>query len=151
MIGRVVAVTTITALTVIGILPAFSRSEEMPPIEAGIATAVALRGLRYQLEPFPTPPPPPPDPWPDIEDTPSDATWDRVAQCESNGNWSINTGNGYYGGLQFTLTSWRAVGGTGYPHQASRDEQIYRADRLWTIQGWNAWPGCAAKLGFEWE
>ena len=127
----------------------------MPPIEAGIATAVALRGLRYQLEPFPTPPttepPPPPQGWPDIDGTPSDATWDRVAQCESNGRWDINTSNGYYGGLQFSLTSWRAVGGTGYPHQASRDEQIYRADRLWTIQGWGAWPGCAAKLGFEWE
>lgn len=75
--------------------------------------------------------------------------WDRLAQCESSGNWSINTGNGYYGGLQFTLSSWRAVGGTGYPHQASKAEQIARAEKLKAIQGWGAWPACTAKLGLR--
>ena len=53
--------------------------------------------------------------------TPSGSVWDRLAQCESGGNWSINTGNGYYGGLQFSLSTWRAYGGDGYPHQASRE------------------------------
>lgn len=72
--------------------------------------------------------------------------WDQLAICESGGNWSINTGNGFYGGLQFTLSSWRAVGGAGYPHQASRSEQIARAEKLQTIQGWGAWPACSAKL-----
>ena len=75
------------------------------------------------------------------------STWDRLAECESNGNWSINTGNGYYGGLQFNLSSWQAVGGSGYPHQASKSEQIARAEKLRAIQGWGAWPACSAKLG----
>lgn len=75
--------------------------------------------------------------------------WDRLAQCEAGGNWSINTGNGYYGGLQFTLGSWRAVGGTGYPHQASKSEQIARGEILKARQGWGAWPACTAKLGLR--
>lgn len=75
------------------------------------------------------------------------SVWDRLAQCESGGNWSINTGNGFYGGLQFTLSSWQAVGGSGYPHQASRDEQIARAKILQARQGWGAWPACSARLG----
>ena len=75
------------------------------------------------------------------------SVWHQLAACESGGNWSINTGNGYYGGLQFSLSSWRAVGGAGYPHEASAGEQIVRGQRLQAIQGWGAWPGCAAKLG----
>lgn len=66
----------------------------------------------------------------------------RMAGCESGGRWSIATGNGFYGGLQFTLSSWRAVGGRGYPHHASRLEQMYRAVRLMRVQGWGAWPVC---------
>jgi uncharacterized protein YabE (DUF348 family) len=74
--------------------------------------------------------------------------WDSLAQCESGGNWAINTGNGYYGGLQFNLGTWRAYGGTGYPHQASRETQIAVATRLRDASGgYGAWPGCAAKLG----
>ena len=75
------------------------------------------------------------------------ATWDRLARCESSGNWSINTGNGYYGGLQFSLSSWRWVGGSGYPHRASKAEQIRRAELLLARQGWGAWPACSRKLG----
>ena len=73
--------------------------------------------------------------------------WDRLAQCESGGNWSINSGNGYYGGLQFTLSTWRSVGGSGYPHQASREEQIAGGKILQARSGWGQWPACAAKLG----
>lgn len=75
--------------------------------------------------------------------------WDQIAACESGGNWSINTGNGFYGGLQFTLASWQAVGGTGYPNQASPSEQIARAVILQSRQGWGAWPACSAKLGLR--
>lgn len=75
------------------------------------------------------------------------SVWDRLAACESGGNWAINTGNGYYGGLQFMLSTWRAVGGQGYPHQNSREEQIYRAEILLARSGWGQWPQCAAKLG----
>ncbi len=75
--------------------------------------------------------------------------WDAIARCESGGNWAINTGNGYYGGLQFTLSSWRGVGGSGYPNEASREEQIARAEMLRARQGWGAWPACTAKLGLR--
>lgn len=73
--------------------------------------------------------------------------WDAIARCESGGNWAINTGNGYYGGLQFTLSSWRAVGGSGYPNEASPAEQIARAQMLQARQGWGAWPVCSVKAG----
>lgn len=73
--------------------------------------------------------------------------WDRLAACESSGNWAADTGNGFYGGLQFTPSSWHAVGGEGYPNQASKAEQIARAEQLQAIQGWGAWPACSAKIG----
>ena len=75
------------------------------------------------------------------------ATWDALAQCESGGNWSINTGNGFYGGLQFTQQSWNGVGMSGSPVTASRAQQIEAGERLLAIQGWGAWPACSAKLG----
>lgn len=77
------------------------------------------------------------------------SVWDRIAACESGGNWAISTGNGFYGGLQFTLSSWRGVGGSGYPNEASREEQIARAQMLQARQGWGAWPACTAKLGIR--
>lgn len=79
-----------------------------------------------------------------------DATWDKVAQCESGGNWSINTGNGYSGGLQFAPSTWKAYGGTTYApaaHQASRAQQIAVAERVLAGQGWGAWPVCSRKAG----
>jgi hypothetical protein len=82
--------------------------------------------------------------------TPSNgSTWDRLAQCESGGRWNINTGNGFYGGLQFTASSWHAVGGSGLPNSASREEQIMRAEMLKARQGWGAWPACSVKLGLR--
>ncbi|MFI6471740.1 transglycosylase family protein [Streptomyces sp. NPDC050516] len=72
-------------------------------------------------------------------------TWDAVAQCESGGNWSINTGNGYYGGLQFSQSSWAAAGGTQYASRAdlaTKGQQIATAEKLLAIQGPGAW-GCA--------
>ncbi len=74
--------------------------------------------------------------------------WDRLAQCESGGNWAINTGNGYYGGLQFSLSTWRAYGGTGLPSQHSRETQIAIATKLRDASGgYGAWPHCSSKLG----
>ncbi|WP_433262105.1 transglycosylase family protein [Actinosynnema sp. CS-041913] len=69
--------------------------------------------------------------------------WDAVAQCESSGNWSISTGNGYYGGLQFLPSTWKANGGTGMPNEASREEQIRVAENVLRTQGPGAWPNCA--------
>jgi LysM repeat protein len=77
------------------------------------------------------------------------SVWDRLAQCESGGNWGINTGNGFYGGLQFTQSSWHAAGGSGSPQNASRSEQIRVAQRLQQMQGWGAWPTCSRKVGLR--
>ncbi len=68
--------------------------------------------------------------------------WSGVANCESGGNWYINTGNGYYGGVQFLLSTWRSVGGQGYPHQNSPGEQAYRAEILKNRSGLGQWPVC---------
>ena len=79
-----------------------------------------------------------------------DSVWDRVAQCESSGNWNINTGNGFFGGLQFTSSTWRAFGGAqfaGSANQASREQQIVVAERVLAGQGWGAWPVCSRKAG----
>lgn len=70
-----------------------------------------------------------------------------IAYCESNGDWSIDTGNGYYGGLQFSLRSWAGVGGHGNPAHHSRLEQMYRAVLLQHVQGWGAWPRCRRAAG----
>ncbi len=70
--------------------------------------------------------------------------WDAIAQCESGGNWSINTGNGAYGGLQFKQATWSANGGTGSPATASRAEQIRVAENVLQSQGLKAWPKCGA-------
>lgn len=67
----------------------------------------------------------------------------RIAWCESTNRWHLNTGNGFFGGLQFTKRSWRAVGGRGLPHQHSKLEQLYRGVLLERLQGWGAWPVCA--------
>ncbi|GAA1138452.1 SH3 domain-containing protein [Nesterenkonia lutea] len=75
--------------------------------------------------------------------------WDKLAQCESGQNWKIDTGNGFYGGVQFSPESWEAVGGSGFPHEASKEEQIKRAYMLYKKQGWNAWPLCNQKLGLS--
>lgn len=80
----------------------------------------------------------------------TDAVWDKVAQCESGGNWAINTGNGYSGGLQFAPSTWKGFGGTQFApsaHQATRAEQIVVAERVLAKQGWGAWPTCSKKAG----
>ncbi|MER6615257.1 transglycosylase family protein [Streptomyces xantholiticus] len=75
--------------------------------------------------------------------------WDAVAQCESGGDWSINTGNGYYGGLQFSASTWAAYGGTAYAStadQASKAQQIEIAEKVLAGQGKGAWPSCGVGL-----
>jgi hypothetical protein len=71
--------------------------------------------------------------------------WDAIAACESGGNWSTATGNGYYGGLQFTMGTWHANGGSGSPSQASREEQIRVAENVLRSQGIKAWPVCGRR------
>lgn len=77
------------------------------------------------------------------------STWDAIAQCESGGDWSINTGNGYYGGLQFSAGTWAAYGGHGSAAASSRAEQIRIGNRVVAGQGWGAWGTCSARLGLS--
>ncbi|GHH75589.1 transglycosylase family protein [Kitasatospora indigofera] len=78
------------------------------------------------------------------------STWDKVAQCEATGNWAINSGNGFYGGLQFTSSTWAAFGGTAYApqaHQATKAQQIAIGEKVLAAQGPGAWPVCSVKAG----
>ena len=81
-----------------------------------------------------------------------DSDWDKLAQCESGGNWAINTGNGYYGGLQFSYGTWLAYGGGEFAptaNLATREQQIIVAERTLASQGWGAWPACSARYGLN--
>lgn len=83
---------------------------------------------------------------------PLGSVWDTLAQCESTGNWSINTGNGFHGGLQFHPQTWTAYGGgeyAPYAYMATREEQIAIAEKVQAAQGWGAWPACTAKMGLR--
>jgi hypothetical protein len=85
-----------------------------------------------------------------IAATPANASsvnWDAIAKCESGGNWATNTGNSFYGGLQFTMSTWHANGGQGSPQNASRSEQIAVANRVLASQGIHAWPVCGRHAG----
>lgn len=124
-----------------------------PPITVAPTTTTTVPPAPTTTVP---PPPPPPAPAPQpvasgsgYNDPNNPAAWDRLAQCEAGGNWAANTGNGYYGGIQFSLGSWQAVGGSGYPHQASRETQIAMGQRLWNQGGWGPWPACSSKLGYR--
>ena len=80
----------------------------------------------------------------------ADTVWDRVAQCESSGNWHINTGNGFYGGLQFVQSTWSGYGGLSYAARAdlaTESQQIAVAQRVLAAQGPGAWPVCSVKAG----
>jgi resuscitation-promoting factor RpfA len=99
---------------------------------SGVAVAVPVMGLAAPAE------------------AASLKTWERLAQCESGGRWNINTGNGFYGGLQFTKSTWRAFGGTKYASRADKAtkmQQIAIAEKTLDGQGWGAWPACSRKLG----
>ncbi|RJO78790.1 DUF3235 domain-containing protein [Nocardia panacis] len=81
-----------------------------------------------------------------------DSDWDQLAQCEAGGNWGINTGNGYYGGVQFSQSTWAAHGGQEFAStasQASREQQITVAEKVLASQGWGAWPSCSSRLGLS--
>jgi len=130
--------TTTAAPTTTTTAPAIVAARQSTPAPAPTTTTTA-------------PPAPPTTVASDLPygDPADPATWDRLAKCESGGNWATNTGNGYYGGLQFSLPSWRGVGGSGYPHEASREEQIRRGQILQARYGWGQWPHCSKQLGYR--
>ncbi|MFD2080388.1 LysM domain-containing protein [Actinopolymorpha cephalotaxi] len=101
----------------------------------GIAAAVPMVGMAAAATPA---------------NAASTNTWERLAMCESSGNWHINTGNGFYGGLQFTRSTWTGFGGGKYASRAdyaTKSQQIEIAEKVLDVQGWGAWPACSAKLG----
>jgi hypothetical protein len=122
------------------------------PTTTDAVVVQAVRAPAPTTPPATAPPPPPAPPTTSAPTTYGDpgdiATWDRLARCESSGNWALNSGNGYYGGLQFSLATWQNVGGSGYPHQASKAEQIKRGQILQARAGWGQWPHCAGQLGY---
>ncbi|MEV5340942.1 transglycosylase family protein [Streptomyces sp. NPDC052676] len=118
------------------------------PITLALAAAALLTGTAPAAA-HAAPPPParvahecPKDQWP----------WGCVAECESGGDWHINTGNGYYGGLQFQQSTWEAYGGLKYARRAdlaTREQQIAVAQKVLAAQGWEAWPVCAKRYGLK--
>jgi Transglycosylase-like domain len=111
----------------------------------GLAPRVYLYAVG-ELEHPPLRPPTPPPP------RPPSAVWDRLAVCEATSNWAANTGNGYYGGLQFDLPTWRMSGGTAYaprPDLATRTQQIAAAERLSAMRGFAPWPVCSRRMGLR--
>ena len=134
--------------------PATDAAEEIvvePAPTPGDAPMEAT--LHAVATPPPTPPPPPAPAAPApqrVVTYDGDTVWDDLAQCESGGNWAINTGNGYYGGLQFSYPTWHGYDGgdfAEYPHEATREEQIIVAERLHAARGFQPWPACRIKLG----
>jgi hypothetical protein len=121
---------------------------EVPTTVPPPTTTTAAPAPPTTAAPAPAPAPAPAAASSGYGDPNDPASWDRLAQCEAGGNWAANTGNGYYGGLQFSLSSWQAVGGAGYPHENSRETQIEMGRRLYAQGGWSHWPGCARKLGY---
>jgi len=118
-----------------------------------VLKAKVLRAPVSRIVHFGTKPKPQPKPEPQPAAVPAapnyssgGSAWDRIAACESGGNWAANTGNGYYGGLQFSLGTWQAYGGSGRPDQNSREQQIAVAERVRAAEGgYGAWPVCGAR------
>lgn len=142
------------------------KSEIISPVSKSAKTLVKLVTPTSTPEPTFTPTPtekpiptklPSPTAIPSPTDLPiqeavggiDDDIWDKLAMCESRGEWNLNTGNGYFGGLQFSQGAWNSVDGQGIPSDASRDEQILRGKILQEKRGWGVWGICAQRLGLN--
>jgi hypothetical protein len=137
--------------------PVSGTAESLAVVALPTPASAPMEATLYLIptpKPTPTPEPAPvaraAQPRNDAPPVDDGSVWDRLAQCESGGNWSINTGNGYYGGLQFDRSTWLGYGGgeyAEYAHQATREQQIAVAERLRAARGYQPWPACRAKLG----
>ena len=127
-----------------------TQSVTRPTVPASSDTVLALTTAMVPLPPPPPPKPvaarPAPKPAP-VAATPSSGVWAELRQCESNGNYADNTGNGYYGAYQFSLSTWQGLGYSGLPSAAAPAVQDQAAQRLEARDGWFQWPQCARALG----
>lgn len=119
-----------------------SQESEINPNPPGLTDTIQPVSMSFEVDKIT------PTPTPAIDPSTNDI-WLQLAQCESKQNWSIDTGNGYYGGLQFSLGAWASVGGSGKPSEASKEEQIERGKLLQAKRGWGVWGACAKKLGLS--
>lgn len=117
------------------------RANTLPDITRSPTTTHPPRASRSAARPRTAPLPARPGPAATTD------IWARLAACESGGNPATNTGNGYYGAFQFSLPTWRSVGGIGYPHDQPYEVQLAAAQRLQARSGWGQWPTCARRLG----
>lgn len=120
-------------------IPDINPHPEVDNVEEITPVVIAMSYDVDKITPTPTP----------VFNPADDTVWLKVAECESHQNWQDDTGNGYYGGLQFSLGAWASVGGSGKPSDASREEQIDRGKMLQKVRGWGAWGGCSKKLGLR--
>ena len=133
------------AASAAGTLAALAGGAGIENLAPAPDTAPAVAPMQVELMTIAVPRPAAP-----VARTAGSDVWDRLAQCESSGNWAINSGNGYYGGLQFNYATWHGYGGgafADYPHQATREQQIVVAERLRAVRGYQPWPACRIKLG----
>jgi len=175
MDARTAIRTTVCATAMIITLQSCTTTQPEPPAETvepveftgydfATAAGTALQNLEIFLQSLPTTSTTVPKPAQNSNNDTSTTVnladhadvWDQLAQCETGGNWSANTGNGFGGGLQFahqpSWSTWNAYGGqehTTHPWEASREQQIDIAERVLQASGWGAWPGCARKLGLR--
>ncbi|MFL6091136.1 MAG: transglycosylase family protein [Aeromicrobium sp.] len=123
-----------TSVPPVSVPPAAGPPGAVPPAAAPPPATPPAASAPPVVPAQPAPVPPSGDVSPD-----DDSVWDKIAKCESGGNWHINTGNGYYGGLQFSARTWHGIGGPGLPHEHPRETQIYYAKLLQKRYGWGQW------------
>ena len=144
-VGEPIAVAVADSIRPVGEATTAPTVTTPQPLNGPATVAVSsARGARMQVTPT--------EPPPVTYSIPHYDAWVKLARCESGGDWSINTGNGYYGGLQFSLTSWKGAGGlqyAAYPHMAGAAQQMLTAERLLDMQGWSAWPSCSRQVGLR--
>jgi hypothetical protein len=143
-VGEPIAVTVADSSPPVGEAPVPTVTTPQPLNGPATVAAHPDRGVAIQVTPT--------EPPPVTYTIPHYDAWVALARCESGGDWSINTGNGYYGGLQFSLTSWKGAGGlqyAPYPHMAGTAQQMLTAERLLDMQGWAAWPSCSRQVGLR--
>lgn len=134
------------------VVPSSSKPVQIQSVSIrgqGAAADDHMLQLTSAIRPLPPPPPPPPPPRPPVTApaSPSQGVWLELRNCESNDNYADDTGNGYYGAYQFSVSTWQNLGFSGLPSDAPPAQQDQAAQELEARSGWSQWPSCARRLG----